>query len=150
MSLQHNIGAYLKGAHALANTAQGATNEAEVDGTSLDRDALGTMYHSAKLVVAVQATLQSGTTVAVAANFQDSANDSDWTDYGTALASTVVGTGPAGDGEVEAVAELDVDLATADRYIRVQVTPLFSATDTDTGLFAGVVVFGGGAVLPAT
>jgi hypothetical protein len=150
-SHMRDIGSYILAKNAmaaLASTAAGSGDASEVNGIAIDRLALGSTYQSAKLVVAVSSTLTSGKTVSVAANFQDSPNNSDWTDYGTALASTVVSTATSSTafyGE----ASLDVNLNGADRYVRVQVTSDLSYTGTDTAITTGVIVFGGAEELPA-
>lgn len=149
---QRDIGALITHKISHIGVAQGATNEAEVSGRDFDR--LGDLsqddHQSIKLCVFGLATLQSGATMALAANFQHGdTTGAGYTDTGDALASTVVATGPSGGGEVEFRTELDMDLSTCKRYVRGQVTPLFSATGTDTMVLAANLVVGGGRNVPA-
>ena len=154
----HDVGAYLGHAPGFAEDAQTAAAESEVDGMTFDRQAAenaaqgatsDNRFQSVTALLQVKATLGSGQTVAMLANFQDSPNNSDWTDYGAALASTVVISAAGGAVTAKAATiKHTVDLAAAARYIRVQATPAFSWTGTDTGLFSAVLVLGGGEVLP--
>ena len=149
----HDIGAWLGHAPGFAQAAQTAGSESEVDGKTFDRLATQTAaqgvskinrFQSATAIIQMQATLTSGKTLSMLANFQDSPNDSDWTDYGDALASTTVISAVGGAVTAKAATiKHSVDLAGAARYIRVQATPAFSFTGTDTGLFAAVLVLGG-------
>lgn len=151
-ALRRNIGAEITSrmlGQAVA-TAAGTGDATELDSASFDRVTNGRNMLSAKLIVAVEATLQSGATLSVAANMQDSADDSAFADFGTALANAVVLTGPSGGGVARGVRELDVDLSAARRYIRAQATPDLSATGTDTCTMAVVIVLGGGDELPAS
>jgi len=152
--------AFLKNAGALITpvaafpstpaTAGGSGDATEVNGFSVDLLAYGTRFRSAKLCIPVAAVLASGATISVAANFQDSANDSDWSDYATALAATTLLTGPSGGGAARGVAELEVDITGARRYIRAQATPNMSAAGTDTAVMgAGMLLLCGPQELPA-
>ena len=150
---QRDIGAVIQpavGGTYFTAVAAGSGDASEVAGPSIDRQGLGAHYLSAKLCVPIAATLTSGKTVSFAGNWQGSSNDSDWTDYGTALAATVLGTGPSGGGAVAVVGEIDVDLSAAYRYVRVQYQVDLSHTGTDTATVgAATVVFGGGDLRPA-
>lgn len=151
-ALAHNVSAWIKGVLGAAQAAQTAGSEAEVTGVTIDRYALANRCRSAALIVAGRATLTSGKTLAITANFQDSANDSDWTDYGeTTEVLTAEQVLDAAGGALAATAfsvELPINLVTARRYIRAQFTPVFSFTGTDTGEFAAVVILGGAEVMP--
>jgi hypothetical protein len=146
---QHDIGAYLGSAPGIASTAQTAGANAAINGKTFDRRAQSDRFHSVMIVGQLQATLASGKTASVALKLQDSANDSDWTDYGTALAATQ--SHDAAGGAITALSNTvhhSVDLATARRYIRMVVTPSMSATDTDTCVATGVMVMGGADAIP--
>lgn len=133
-----------------AITAAGAGDASEVTGPAIDRyaDNPDHPYLSASLMVDLFGTLASGETATVAANFQDSPNNSDWTDYGTALGVTTVLNAAGGALTASGGAtKLDVDLSGAARYIRVQATVNLSRAGTDTAMAAGVVALGGPARL---
>ena len=133
-----------------ASVAAGTGDATEIDGTSFNRSGLGNLYESCKLTIIGAATLASGLLITVVANLQDSANGSDWTDFGTALALTTAATGASGGSEVEFDVDLDNDIRPARQYLRAQVTTNLTATQTDTALVSGELVFGGGQVNPAT
>lgn len=141
-----DIGAFIGAALGFtqtAVTAAGAGDATEIDGDTIDRLALGDTYEGACLIVACRATQDTGETLTIAANWQDSPNDSDWTDLGTAVAATTVITA-AGTSEQTGTLKVPVNLDAADRYVRVQVTPDLSRAGTDTATVVGLVVFGGG------
>ena len=119
-ALQHDIGAQLKAALALipAVITAGAGNDGvEVNGPSIDRFQFGnTRFLSGKLVIAWSAVLAQAATLTLAANLQDdtvTGFTGTPADYGSALASAVVATGPTGGGTVQGVSVIDVDLAGA-------------------------------------
>ena len=131
-------------------TAGGAGDATEIDGISIDRQSLGSLYESCKLSIVGAGNVTSGLTLTVTANMQDSDDGSTWADYGTAYAATVVLTGASG-GSTQSSFQvfLDNDLRPAKRYIRCQVTPDMSDTDDDTALIAAVLVLGGASTNPA-
>ena len=148
-----DIGSLIKTKHAFINTAvtaNGGGDGAEVDGDSIDRQALGSMMESVDVVIHGNTTLESGETLTIALNLQDSADDSTFADFGTAVAATTV-KDAAGGGLTAVGFELEssFDIRGAERYIRVQMTPDLSWTGTDTALIEGVIVFGGAATQPA-
>lgn len=135
---------------ATASVAAGTGDATEIDGTTINRAALGNMYESCKLTIIGAATLASGLLITLVANLQDSADGSTWADFGTALALTTAGTGGSGGDEQQFDIDLDNDIRPAKQYLRAQVTSNLTATQTDTALVSGVLVFGGGQVNPAT
>jgi len=130
-----------------AVTAGGSGDATEVDGTSIQRSALGSMYESVKVVVHGVTTLQAAETLSVAANLQDSADGSSWADFGTAVASAVVATGVTTAAGFEST--YDFDIRAARDYVRVQFTPSISTADTDTASIGAVMVLGGATEYPA-
>jgi hypothetical protein len=151
----HDFGDLFTAKVAFANTAAtaaGSGDATEVNGDAIDRFAFtsGRMAH-ATLVVAARATMASGETLTIAANFQDAVSSTGpWADFGDALAATT--TVSAAGGAVTAspgTVELGCDITGARRWVRVQVTPNLSRAGTDTATIAGLVVFGGPEILPA-
>ncbi len=132
-------------------TAGGTGDATEIDGITIDRQALGSMYESCKLVISGNGNVTSALLLTILGNIQDSPDDSTWTDFGTAKTVETVITGASG-GSTQSSFEtfLDNDLRDADRYIRCQVTPNLTDTDDDTALIAAAFVFGGPATYPAT
>lgn len=120
--------------------AGGAGDNTEVDCAYVDRRG----FASLKAVIAYTATLQAGETLKIAANLQDDADGVGvGTDFGDALASTTVATGPSGGGTRTGVIELDFDLSGANRYTRLQFTPNLSASATDVAELSAVYILAG-------
>jgi hypothetical protein len=155
-STRKDIGAYVKGEvpfNPISATAGGAGDGTEVDGLAINRTTANQVYRSATLLIPIRATLASGETLTIQANFQDSADGSTWADYNTATQSfsAVVLTGASGGStDVNTIVELNVNLDAARRDVRVQIEPTLSWTGTDTANVAGVLLFGGGTEFPAT
>lgn len=154
-ALQHDIGSQLKAALALvpAVITAGAGNDGvEVNGPSINLLGFGnTRFKSGKLLIAGRAALAENETLTLAANLQDdtvTGFSGTPADYGPALASGVVATGPSGGGTVDFVAAIDVDLAGARQFVRAQVTANLSRANTDTVAISAVLVVGGADQLP--
>ena len=152
-STMRNIGNYITVQPGTIQTitAGGTGDATEVNGVTVDRNALTQgRGQSAVLAILIKGTVASGKIATVTANFQDSANDSDWTDYGTALGSTVLlNAAGAALTASSAVTKLSVSLASARRYIRAQVMCDMDATGTDTALISSVIIIGGQSQLPS-
>jgi hypothetical protein len=127
--------------------AGGAGDNAEVDCAYIDRRG----FASLKAVIAYTATLQAGETLKIAANLQHDADGVGvGTDFGDALASTTVATGPGGGGIRTGVIELDFDLTGASRYTRLQFTPNLSASGTDVAELSALYILAGATDDPVT
>lgn len=133
-----------------AVTAGGTGDTTAVNGATIDRVSLG-MPSSAVFAISARATMASGETLKCTAKFQDSANDSDWTDYGDALALTTIVTAAGGAATAKAGhLKLGVDLTGARRYVRAVVQPDMSRAGTDTATIAAMVLLGGFSATPRT
>ncbi|HET7233254.1 MAG TPA: hypothetical protein VFJ16_24800 [Longimicrobium sp.] len=144
-----DIGAYItsRSCGGVAVTAGGAGDNTEVNGPWVDRQG----YASAKLVITFKAVLAAAATLTIAANLQE-ATDSAGTgaaDFGAAHAAATAATGAGGGSTEYGVVELDLNLTTAERYVRAQFTPNLSAANTDTAVVSAVLVLGGGTNIPA-
>lgn len=108
-------------------------------------------FSSCVVVIAGRATLAEGETLAVAGNLQDdvAGDGGAVNDFGSALAATVVATGPAGGGTVGFCKKVAFDLSGADEYIRYQCTPNLSASGTDTFDIGVGIILGGADETPA-
>lgn len=129
-------------------TAGGSGDASEVDGAYIDRQG----FSSLKVVIAYKAVLTQAKTLSIAANLQDATSSAGAgvADYGDAMASAVVATGPTGGATMTGVVELDFDISGADQYVRVQYTPDLNASGTDTASLAAVYILGGAQVQPVT
>lgn len=148
----------------LSWTGGGAADSATFTFSSVDREAFlfgGSLPQSADIGVLYTATLASGKTLSIQFDLQDSADNTNFSDFATAAAA-VVATGPSGGGLVTGVARMPrpssagalagipgVDLRGARRYVRLLAIPHLSATGTDTAIIGHVAVFGGFDLLPA-
>jgi hypothetical protein len=147
-----NIGQKIAVARAAANTAAtagGTGDNTLVTGVIIDRAASG-WAQSCVVAIPFTATLAAAATLSVGGVLQDGEN-SGLSDAGTfaTLTNAVVATGPSGGGTVTGVVELNVNLAGAKRYVRLNFTPDLSASGTDTAALSAVLVFGGATRLPA-
>ncbi|KKL78897.1 hypothetical protein LCGC14_2020250 [marine sediment metagenome] len=159
VAFQHDVGAYLKAEIALNPEEVSTTDDgSERSGYAVDRQGLGSPCLSAKLVVPYAASLAAAETATVKVNLQDvTTTTGTWADYddkdgSTANTATIGSTASTAAQTVNDVLEVDFDIGSAKRYLRVQVTPTLtaSATETDTVDVAAVIVFGGADVNPAT
>jgi len=148
-----DIGEEILAKNAILGTAvlaAGTGDATEINGSTINRAALGSLFSSCKLAVHGNTTLASGATLTITANMQDSADGATWADYGTAFATTTVKD--AAGGALTAVvfeAFLDNDLRGARQYIRAQVTPNLSAGATDTAMVQATLILGGPEEYPA-
>ncbi len=154
-AFQHDVGAYITSRAALNPEVVTTTGDgSERNGTAIDRNALNSVALSAIVTIPYYGALAAAKTVTIKSNVQHSSvSSAGWADYNdkdnsTANTVTAGSTATTAAQTPSGVLEYDVDLAAAKRYVRVQVTPTLSATATDTVDIAGVIVFGGGGVLP--
>lgn len=128
-----------------AVTAGGGGDNTAVNGAYIDRvTSLGTVK-SAKLVINYTTTLAAAETLKFGAKFQD-ATDTSGTgvaDFGSAIASTVVATGPGGGGTVTGTVEIDLNMDAARQAIRAVITPDLSASGTDTAAWSATLILFG-------
>lgn len=149
MVVGKNIGALVthrNGSTSNSVTAGGTGNNTTKTGIKYDRQAVsggvGSPPLSAVASVDFDATLASGATLSLAITVSDSADNSTFAAYAT-NASAVVATGPSGGGAVSGQQNLNVNLSTARRYVRVDHVPVMSAAGTDTALTRASVLFSG-------
>jgi hypothetical protein len=154
-----------------AVNARTVTNTTVIDGVAIngrvidrrgDGSDVNDLYLSAKVVIPFDATLVSTGTATLALKLQHSATtvsgafvDYDAKDGSTVTNSTLSGSTVSGSTAQRGVLTQDFDLSSANRYVRVELTPSFShttassVTDEDFD-FGGVVVLGGADVNPAS
>lgn len=140
----------------LSWTAGGASDSVTWTGLTIDRGGFSGQPNPlcADIDVYWSAKLASGATLALTLDLQHSPDNSTWTDLFTVAGATVA-TGPSGGGALQGVTRMviassnkptgtpGVDLKSAKRYVRLNVLPHLSATQTDTAVVAGVGVFAG-------
>jgi hypothetical protein len=128
-----------------ALTAAGTGDNTLINGTAIDRAALG-VPRSAKVTVLATATLAASKLLNIGAlKVQDSADGSTgWADYalfGTTTYALLTDSGSGGSqsGQVS----FGVDLGSAREYVRVAFTPDLNATSVDTAMVVAVIDFAG-------
>jgi hypothetical protein len=153
--LQKNVGALVtvkNGSTSTSATAAGTGDNTSKAGISIDRVNItgnaGSMPMSAVAAVLCDATLASGNTLKVAFTIQEGPDGSNWSDYATTSATTVL-TGASGGAAQSGAISLNVDLSGARRYVRLNHVPDLSASGTDTALTRGTWTFAGMDRLPA-
>lgn len=130
----HNIGALIK---AFLGVAPAARSAGAVNGPAINRQG----YGSCTLIVTTGAETGSPSARSSTCKLQDSADGSTgWNDL--AGASVAVAA-------VDAVGEVDVNLAGAKQFIRVVNTTAFTGGTTPTLLSSAAVALGGADKLPA-
>jgi hypothetical protein len=125
-------------------TAAGTGDATAVTGATVDRQGFG----SGKAVVAWKTTLTADKTLAIAVEYQDSADGSSWNAAVALQASTVVKTGAATNAVGEE--EFNISFAGLQRYVRINFTPDLNNSGTDTAVVAATIILGGADELPAT
>ena len=143
----HNIGAVVdvvRASAAASALAAGTGDATTTTGATIDRMGFsnGSMPRSMLASVIYDATLASGKTLSIAYAVQDSADASTWADYQTAAAA-VVATGASGGSVAAGQLNVQVDLNSARRYVRVNSLPDLSNTATDTAVTRSVVALSG-------
>lgn len=160
VSRHHDIGSQITVKRAAANTSVTAgsstTDNVEVNGVYIDRLS-NEVFLSGKVAISVSSSLGAGNTISVTSNVQHSSvSSSGWADYAyaqqgsttVAYSETFGSTSSTAGQSISDVAEYDVDLGAAKRYIRVQFTPNMSASSAETATLAAMMVLGGGDFRP--
>lgn len=151
MVVQKNIGSLITvrgGSSSLAVTAGGGGNNTTKNGNSIDREGLtgggGSLPESALASVLYEATLASGSTLAIQIILSHSVDNSTFTTYtSSSSTSIVVATGPSGGGAVVGQTNLAINLSSANRYVRLDHVPNLSRAGTDTSITKTVIALAG-------
>jgi hypothetical protein len=140
-----DFGKYFKAAscNGVSIVAAGTGDNVALTGATIDRRG----YGSATFVIAYKTTLAASETLSFAAEYQISADGSNWDTAVSLQAATVARTGAVTAGH--GVVEFDVNLEGLKRYIRFNFTPNLSASGTDTAVVYGTAILGGADALPA-
>lgn len=150
-----DVGAHIKGYYCgctnnsgapIAITAAGTGDNTAVTGKTIDR--LG--YDSCVFTIAFLAALTEAKTLTIAAEYQESADNSTWDTAVALQAATLAATGDTGGSNEYGEVEFDLSLRSKKRYIRLNFTPDLTHTGTDTAIVVGTVQLGGKTELPAT
>ena len=138
-AMQRNSGAYVEPVYAAA--ASGSTS---YNGVAIDRNALGSLYLSAKVAVPYEASLGAGATDTFTIAVQDGASSTAFDDYAEAQSVVIGDASSTGAQTLTGAASVDVDLSGARQYVRVVIGGASGSTSVTAG--AAVMVMGGGDV----
>ncbi len=152
-----NIGALVtprEGSLAQTATAGSTGDNTTHTGIAIDREELSSTYGGMPLSmvasVVYDATLASGSGLAVQVIVNDSADNSTFALYAeNSNTSVTVATGASGGGVSSGIVNLAVNLSLARRYIRIDHIPRLLRGGTDTSVTRAVAVMGGMDRLPA-
>lgn len=150
MYATNDIGKSLKAFYCGAGrlVAAGTGDATAVTGATINRKpAAGIGFDSGKLVLAWHAVLTDTKTIALAVEYQESADGSTWDTAVALLASTVVATSSGG-GAASGIYTFNLDLSPRKQYIRFNFTPDLNASGTDVAEVAAVLIAGGSDVVP--
>jgi hypothetical protein len=142
-----NIGASIDSVFSGAVYAQAGvtgSNLTAVAGASIDRQG----YESGVYNVIYKTTLTNAKTLTLAAEYQESANNSDWDAAVDIVTAELLGAGTTGGSTITGVYEYDINLSEKKRYIKFNLTPTLSATSADVAIIGASVVLGGADKLP--
>jgi hypothetical protein len=144
-----SLGALKRLSAAASATAAGTGDSTTTTGVTIDRFAFpnGAFPNAAAISVIWDATLATSKTLSVGYAIQDSADNSNWSDYQTATYATVA-TGSTAASVAAGEFEIGVNLTSARRYVRANFALDLSATQTDTAVARAVGFFGGFDRLP--
>lgn len=109
-------------------------------------DRLG--YNSAKLIISANATLGATETLDFDVELSQSEDDSTYTTPVASYTAETLLEGGAGGSTESGILELDIDLSSYDRYLKIGITGDLSASDTDTADWQAVLILGGATEVP--
>lgn len=142
-----DLGALMIGYLGQAHAAQTAGANAEVNGIALDKLGVtgGKSPHGAIAFISGRATMASGETLSITANWQHSVSSTQsFADVGTALAATVVLNAAGGALTAQPYRiHMPLIVSECNQYVRTQITPTLSRAGTDTCEVECTVVFFG-------
>lgn len=96
---------------------------------------------SVKFIIGSTATLASGATLSVSATYAESDDDNTYDTAVAILTNAVIATGASGGSTEYAASSIDLDTMGTKKYVRLVVTPDFSATSTDVATIAAVAAY---------
>lgn len=140
-----NIASYLDPLIEIgANTITAPTGTQQLGATINRFKTGGPLYRSAASVVLVKATLAAKKTLTIARAVQDALSTTAWANFGTQPSNVILGSTSSTASQAILTQIVDaIDLSGARQYVRVNITPTFLASVTDTAALASVLVLGG-------
>lgn len=144
-----SLGSLQRLSAAASATAAGSGDSATTTGATIDRMGFsgGSMPMSLAAAIIFDATLATGKTLSFGYAVQDSADNSNWSDYQTATYAAVA-TGATAASVAAGQLEVGVSLSSARRYVRFNFATDLSATGTDTAVARAVGFLAGFDRLP--
>jgi len=138
---RRDMGAYFNAVVSCSPSQQTGGSESAVTGETIDCQGI----ESLSFTLGGDTTLTITETLAVATEYQDSADGSTWNTAVTITASETLVTSSAG-GTETAIYKTDLKTLSLERYVRFNYTPTLSLGATDTCDLVGIALLEDGAV----
>ena len=158
----HDFGQLLGCDLALARdlVAAGTGDNSEVNGNTIDRyvndtDGSDGVFESVVFAITARAVLTDKKSLTLKATLQESADASSWADVAASLQpegaadSTILTLTSSGGTTETGIYKLEVNCASLERYVRIQVHADLNAGSADVADVHAVAIKGGGTALPS-
>lgn len=140
-----DIGNYIKILNGGGSILAAGDADAAINGEAIDR----TGYLSGVFAVNYGINGPSvGGQLGITAKIQESADKSTWADVSNVTIALACVTLSASNVPVSAIAEVNVDFSSLEKYVRPVVTPARSSAESDTIAIGITAILGGADVLP--
>ena len=123
--------------------AAGTGDNTANTGASINRMVTNALLDSGVLQIAWLAALGANETLALAVEYQESSDNSNWDTAVALQASTIVATDSGSGSNMSGVTTFDIDLSTKKQYIRFNFTPNLSRGATDVAIAMAIFTAGG-------
>jgi len=143
--ISRDIGNYIKIMNGGGSVLGPGDTDTDIEGAAIDRSG----YLSGVFAVhyGIDGPSIDGQ-LGITAKIQESADNSDWSDVSGATIALACVTLTASNVPVSAIAEVNVDFSSLEKYVRAVVTPTRSSAESDTAVVGITAILGGADVLP--
>jgi len=140
-----DIGNYIKIVNGGGTILGPGDTDADIEGAAIDRSG----YLSGVFAVhyGINGPSIDGQ-LGITAKIQESADQKDWSDVSGATIPLACVTLAASNEPISAIAEVNVDFSSLEKYVRAVVTPTRSSAESDTAYVGITAILGGADVLP--
>lgn len=140
-----DIGHYLKIVNGGGSILGPGDADADIEGAAIDRS--GFLSGVFAVHYGIDGPSIDGQ-LGITAKIQESADNSDWSDVSGATIALACVTLAASNVPISAIAEVNVDFSSLEKYVRAVVTPARSSAESDTVVVGITAILGGADVLP--
>jgi hypothetical protein len=143
--ISRDIGNYIKIMNGGGSILSPGDADADIEGVAIDRSG----YLSGVFAVhyGIDGPSIDGQ-LGITAKIQESTDNSNWSDVSGATIALACVTLTASNVPVSAIAEVNVDFSSLEKYVRAVVTPTRSSAESDTAVVGITAILGGADVLP--